>query len=114
MKNYFYNLLVVLLLSPFSLQAQIIETNGKPNSGVDYTRLRRIDTLIDNYISKKQLTGAVTIIVKDNQLVQYKGYGYLDIDAKKPMPNDAIFRIMSQTKAITSVGIMILYEQGKL
>ena len=56
----------------------------------------------------------VTIIVKDNQLIQYKGYGHLDVKSKKDMPNDAIFRIMSQTKAITSIGIMILYEQGKL
>jgi CubicO group peptidase (beta-lactamase class C family) len=56
----------------------------------------------------------VTLIVKDNQLVQYKGYGYADAEIKKPMTSDAMFRIMSQTKAITSVGIMILYEQGKL
>jgi CubicO group peptidase (beta-lactamase class C family) len=46
--------------------------------------------------------------------VQYKGYGYADRATKKLMKNDAIFRIMSQTKAITSIGIMILYEQGKL
>jgi CubicO group peptidase (beta-lactamase class C family) len=45
--------------------------------------------------------------------VQYKGYGLADVDTKKPMAKDAIFRIMSQTKAITSAGILILYEQGK-
>lgn len=104
----------LFLLLPFGLSAQVIETNGKPNPSVNYTRLKRIDTVINDYINKDQLTGMVTIIVKDHQVIQYKGYGYLSRETKKPMPNDAIFRIMSQTKAITSVGIMILYEQGKL
>ena len=60
------------------------------------------------------MAGAVVIIVKDNQVAYYKGHGYSDIAAKKPMPADAIFRIMSQTKAITSLGIMQLFERGKL
>ena len=92
--------------------AQIIQA-GKNNS-VDYERLARIDTVVNEYINKKWLHGAVSIIIKDNQIVQWKGYGYADIDSKKPMQKDQIFRIMSQTKAITSVGIMILYEKGKL
>lgn len=108
------NYIAILLSSPFFLNAQVIETNAKQNSHVNYTRLKRIDTLLNDYINKKYLTGAVTLVVKDNRLVQYKGYGYSDVETKKPMKNDAIFRIMSQTKAITSVGIMILYEQGKL
>ena len=95
------------------VQAQKIETNTKSNT-VDYKELAKIDGLVNDYIAKNRLTGAVTIVVKDNKIVQYKGYGYADVATKKPMKNDAIFRIMSQTKAITSVGIIILYEQGKL
>jgi CubicO group peptidase (beta-lactamase class C family) len=98
----------------FASQAQVIQTANKQNSSIDYNRLKRIDALLNDYISKNYLTGAVTLIVKDNQLVQYKGYGYADAKSKSPMKSDAIFRIMSQTKAITSVAIMILYEQGKL
>ena len=94
-------------------QSQTIQTSTK-NNNVDYERLSKIDGLVNEYISKNWLTGAVTIIIKDNQLVQYKGYGYADVATKKPMKNDAIFRLASQTKAITSIGIMILYEQGKL
>ena len=104
---------LVILLLPICNHAQVIQTKGKNNS-VDYERLAKIDGLVNDYISKNWLTGAVTIVIKDNQVVQYKGYGYADVATKKPMQPDAIFRIMSQTKAITSIGIMILYEQGKL
>ena len=94
--------------------AQTIDISGKAVTGVNQVELKRIDELMQHYISSNWLNGAVTIIVKDNQVIQYKGYGYLDAETKKPMPKDAIFRIMSQTKAITSVGIMMLYEQGKI
>jgi len=104
---------VIILFMSLPGHSQVIQTNTKNNT-VDYERLARIDGLVNEYINKNWLTGAVTIVIKDNQLVQYKGYGYADVATKKPMKNDAIFRIMSQTKAITSIGIMILYEQGKL
>src|SRR6187399_3607277 len=104
---------VVILFMSLLGQSQVIQT-GTKNTTVDYERLAKIDGLVNEYISKNWLTGAVSIVIKDNQVVQYKGYGYADVATKKPMKNDAIFRIMSQTKAITSVGIMILYEQGKL
>lgn len=110
MKNFF---VLILLAVCFSSQAQVIDASSK-NAHIDYDRLKRIDTIVNDYINKHWETGIVTLIVKDNQLVQYKGYGYADFETKKPMKNDEIFRIMSQTKAITSVGIMILYEQGKL
>ncbi|MEO8412700.1 MAG: serine hydrolase domain-containing protein [Ginsengibacter sp.] len=98
---------------PMMAQGQVIQANAKNNT-IDYEKIAKIDGLVNDYIAKNWLTGAVTIVIKDNQLVQYKGYGYSDAETKKPMSNDAIFRIMSQTKAITSAGIMILYEQGKL
>lgn len=98
----------------FLAVGQPIRTLIKHNVSIDYSRLKRIDTLVNEYIKKNYITGAVTLVVKDNQLIQYKGYGYADVDSKKVMKQDAIFRIMSQTKAITSVAIMILYEQGKL
>ena len=96
------------------LSAQVIQRTNKINPEVDYDRLLRIDTLINNYVKNNWIKGAVTLIVKDNQIIQYKGYGYANAETRKPMSADAIFRIMSQTKAITSIGIMILYEQGKL
>ena len=104
---------ILLLVLPLFINAQTIQT-GQKNNTINYERLAKIDGMVNEYVNKHWLNGAVTIVVKDNQLVQYKGYGYADAETKKPMQNDAIFRIASQTKAVTAAGIMILYEQGKL
>lgn len=101
----------------FALQTAIAQTLSPTivkHSGIHYESLAQIDTILKNYEDKNWLVGAVVIIVKDNQVAYYKGSGYSNLSAKKPMPADAIFRIMSQTKAITSLGIMQLFEQGKL
>ncbi|MFT3704583.1 MAG: serine hydrolase domain-containing protein [Agriterribacter sp.] len=117
MKRYVFALrffLFIIILSVHASNAQTIQLPAGTNTDVSNERLLRIDSLIQYYINNKWLNGVVTLAIKDNKIIQYKGYGYLDADTKKPMPKDAIFRIASQTKAITSVGIMILYEQGKL
>jgi len=106
--------IAVLVCLAFVLSAQVINTSMRPLKQIDYEGLRRIDSLIDDCVQKGRVNGVVTLVVKDNQLVHWKGYGYLDKESNKLMPKDAIFRIMSQTKAITSVDIMILYEQGKI
>lgn len=110
------NILSIILIF-FTLQNAISQTLSpvvKHHNGIHYERLAQIDTLLKHYEEKNWLVGAVVIIVKDNQLVYYKGSGYSDLSNKKPMQADAIFRIMSQTKAIISLGIMQLFERGKL
>lgn len=107
------SVILFTLLLPALLKAQVIQLNGV-NKSVDYKKLAMIDDVVNDYIKENWLVGAVSIVIKDNQIVQYKGYGYADMATKKPMQKDNLFRIMSQSKAITSVGIMILYEQGKL
>ena len=106
-------LALVCVLSSWCVRAQQIRAGAPPHPAVDYDRLARIDGLINAYVSSNWVEGVVTIVVKDNQLIQCKGYGYADAETKKPMANDTIFRIMSQTKAIVSVGAMMLYEEGK-
>ncbi|MBC8032678.1 MAG: beta-lactamase family protein, partial [Chitinophagaceae bacterium] len=77
-------------------------------------RLLRIDKVLNDYVSKKWVPGAVALIVKDGKVVYHKAAGYDDVVNKTPLKKDAIFRIASQTKAITSTAIMILYEEGLL
>lgn len=94
--------------------AQTLSTTIVKHSGIHYERLAQVDALLKQYEDKNWLVGAVVIIVKNNQVAYYKGSGYSNLLNKKPMQADAIFRIASQTKAIISLGIMQLFEQGKL
>ncbi|MFT4154021.1 serine hydrolase domain-containing protein [Parafilimonas sp.] len=91
-----------------------IKTGSAPNPGIDYKKLANIDTLVNGYINRNWIKGVATIVIKDGQVIQYKGYGYADAASKKSMEANSIFRIASQTKAIVSTGILILYDQGKL
>lgn len=106
-----------LLLLFIGLQtsfAQTLSLGVKPNPGFDYKRLAQVDAISKQYVENNWLVGSVVLIIKDNQVIYNKGFGYADAASRKPMPSDAIFRIMSQTKAITSLGILQLFEQGKL
>ena len=94
--------------------AQTLSPTIVKHSGINYERIAQIDTILKHYEDKNWLVGDVVIIVKDNQVVYYKGHGYSNLSIKKPMQADAIFRIMSQTKAIISFGIMQLIERGQL
>lgn len=106
---------VAFLFFAIACNAQTaIKTGGPADPSVDYKKIANIDTLINGYINRDWVKGVVTIVVKDGQVIQYKGYGYADAATKKPMENNNIFRIASQTKAIVSAGILILYDQGKL
>ena len=105
----------LIIISAIACNAQTTITTSKvQNANVDYKKLANIDTLINGYVTRNWVKGVATIVVKDGQIVQYKGYGYADEATKKPMESNSIFRIASQTKAITSTGILILYDQGKL
>ena len=107
-------LFLILLLVLQSGFAQVLTPEVKFQPGFDYARLAQIDSVSKQYVSNNWLVGSVVLVVKDNQVVYYKGQGYADAASKKAMPADAIFRIMSQTKAITSLGILQLFEKGKL
>ena len=104
-------LIVIIIINAHTI---ISAQQVSENAGMSAERLMRIDNTVNDYINKKWLNGAVAIIYKNGKLIYHKGFGYSDIDKKTPMQKDAIFRIASQTKALTSVSIMILYEQGKL
>lgn len=82
--------------------------------GMSAERLGRIDTLISSSIDSGWITGAVGFIAHDGKIVYCKSFGYKDLDAKTPLKTDDIFRIASQTKAITSLAAMILFDEGKL
>jgi CubicO group peptidase (beta-lactamase class C family) len=98
---------------PAAVAADLEKTKPE-NVGLSSDRLARVDAVVKSYIDAGQLTGAVVAVARSNKIVHEKSYGKLDADSGAAMPQDAIFRIASMTKPITSVGIMILVEEGKL
>ena len=82
--------------------------------GLSDEGLQRIDPVAQKLIDEKQLAGAVTIVARRGKVVQFEAYGMMDLEAKKPMQKDTIFRIYSMTKATVSVAVMMLCEEGKL
>src|ERR1700722_5825505 len=86
----------------------------KPESvGFSSQRLERLHAMMQDVVDKKQIAGVVTILARHGKVVDYRTYGYRDLESKAPMTQDAIFRDFSMTKPVTGVAMMILYEQGK-
>jgi CubicO group peptidase (beta-lactamase class C family) len=87
---------------------------GTPEEGgFSASRLTRLDTGMSNWVKNKWINGSVALIARHGKVIFYKAYGYNDLDTKAPLPKDGIFRIASQTKAITTVAALMLWEEGK-
>jgi CubicO group peptidase (beta-lactamase class C family) len=82
--------------------------------GFSVQRLERIDALLQQYVDENRIGGAVALVLRDGKPVYEKAVGWADKEASRRMTADTIFRIASQTKAITSAGIMALIEEGKI
>ncbi|MFT3826036.1 MAG: serine hydrolase [Chitinophagaceae bacterium] len=114
MKRLSLALLFILFVLVVTAQHPVIAPAASPEAaGFSTQRLTRIDKVINEYVDKGKINGAVALIVRNGKIAYYKSFGYDDIKAETPLKKDAIFRIASQTKAITSVAIMMLYEEGK-
>ena len=77
-------------------------------------RLTRIDRVLHQYVDENRLAGAVALVLRDGKPVYERAVGWSDKEAGRQMTPDTIFRIASQTKAITSVAILALMEEGKI
>lgn len=82
-------------------------------AGMSAERLAKVDEMLKGEVAKKNLPGVVALIARNGKIVFYKAYGMADNDSKREQKRDDIFRIASQTKAITSTAVMILWEEGK-
>lgn len=77
-------------------------------------RLERLDGALQAYIAENRVAGAVALVLQDGQPIYERAVGWIDKEAGRRMATDTIFRIASQTKAITSTAILALMEEGKL
>jgi CubicO group peptidase (beta-lactamase class C family) len=105
-------LLVCLVSFAAALAAQELPAAKPESVGLSSERLERIGKSVQKSIDDKRIAGAVTLVMRHGQVAWFKAQGMQDREAGKPMQRDTIFRICSMTKPITSVAVMILYEEG--
>jgi CubicO group peptidase (beta-lactamase class C family) len=92
---------------------QVLKVSTPASVQVSAERLNRIDSMLIQSINDKWIAGAVGFIARDGRIIYNRAFGESDIENMIPMQTDAIFRIASQTKAIASIGLMMLFEEGK-
>lgn len=103
---------LLLGLCLISTPLQAAEPAKLTPSGFSVARLQRIDAMLEQEVKQAQIAGAIVYIARDGKPVHFKTYGQQDIENGKPMQKDAIFRIASMSKALTSVAALMLYEEG--
>ena len=104
---------LALIMAACSLLAA--QPAAKPeDAGMSADRLKRIHESIQRHIDAGEICGAVTVVARRGHVVNFEAHGLMDIDSKKPMQKDTIFRLASMTKPITAVAVLMLVEEGKI
>jgi len=94
-------------------QSKVLVEASPAAGGFSAARLTRLDSAMDAWVKQKWVNGSAVLIARHGKIVFYKAHGYNDADTKAPLDKTGIFRIASQTKALTVVSVMMLWEQGK-
>jgi CubicO group peptidase (beta-lactamase class C family) len=89
-----------------------MKTVAPESVGLSSSRLQRLDRAMQGYVDRGQLAGLITVLMRRGEVAHFGMYGQMDIAAAKPMREDAIFRIFSMTKPLTSLAVLMLYEEG--
>lgn len=96
-------------------QVETDELTESPPQSVGFSpeRLSRLDSAMNSWVKEDWVNGSVALIARNGKIVFHKAYGYNDPETGELLERDDIFRIASQTKAITTVAVMMLWEEGK-
>ena len=113
MLNVIARVLVLVLLAGSIVVAQR-PAAAPAQAAAAVERLDRLHRGMQGFVDRNEAGGIVTLIARDGKVVDLHAVGFQDKEAKTPMRTDTIFRIASMTKPITSVAVMMLYEEGKL
>ncbi len=107
-------ILVLFVLSSVPTWGQVLSTAEPESVGMSSERLGRLTNTLEDYVSDERIAGAVAIVARKGKIAYLEAVGMRDLETSSPMATDSIFRIASQTKALTSTCIMILQERGQL
>ena len=104
-----------LLLFMLALASTAETPRAKPDDvGISGQRLQRIHELMQRHIDAGNISGSVTLVARNGRIAQLEAQGLMDIETRKPMAPDAMFRIMSMTKPVVGVAVLMLMEEGKV
>jgi CubicO group peptidase (beta-lactamase class C family) len=106
--------LALLFALTFMAAAETPRAAKPEDVGVSSERLKRIHDLMQRNIDAGNFSGGVTLVARNGKIADFEAHGLMDIEAKKPMAKDAIFRIMSMTKPVVGVAILMMMEEGKV
>ena len=107
-----YTCLLLFCITSFAFE-QGLPIAVPKEVGVSVERLESIQPVMQDYVDKENLPGFLTVIARRGKIAHFETVGMRDIENNKPMEPDTIFRIYSMSKPVTSVAVMILYEEGK-
>ena len=107
-------LFILMFGASLMLSAETMPEAKPEEVGLSSDRLQRIHALMQQNIDAGNFAGAVTLVARHGRIAHFETHGMMDLDAKKPMAKDAIFRIMSMTKPVVGVSILMLLEEGKV
>jgi CubicO group peptidase (beta-lactamase class C family) len=111
MKRFKYALVAVAV----PLTMALVPTAPKPEDvGLSSERLRRVHDAMQRHVDAKDVSGVVTLVARKGRIAHFEAQGFMDLEAKKPMPKDGIFRLASMSKPITGAAVMMLVEEGKI
>ena len=99
---------------PYILSARFSLAELDARAAFDQSRLEQLGRYMQQSVDSQRIAGAVAVVLRDGQVVFERAVGWSDREARTPMTPDAIFRIASQTKAITSTAILQLVEEGRI
>jgi CubicO group peptidase (beta-lactamase class C family) len=106
--------IVATLTLPVIAGAGAVGTGKPEDVGLSSERLARIREAVQRQIDAGAVPGAVTLVARRGKVVHFEAHGVNDVEAKKPMAKDAIFRLASMSKPITAVAVMMMIEEGKV
>ena len=89
-----------------------VPTAAADEVGMSAARLERLDRVMQGYVDRREVAGAVSLVARRGKVVHFSTFGNRDAEAGAPMGHDTIFRIASMTKPVASVALMMLYEEG--
>ena len=112
-KRFVTGLAFLFVSCQFTFSQNLSDTGKNSVPGISQDRVARLDAMLDEAIKTEQVPGLVAMVVKDGKIVYHAAKGLADVESGQAMGKNSIFRIASQSKAITSTAVMILWEEGK-